>query len=126
MHPLNLIKGKANEIDLDPALKKVMDLRQWFENQLEPIVDKVEHSVEEVEEVADKVEEVVEKVVEKVEGSDKVGEVVEKVVEKVDGSDKVVDKVDDVVTKVERVVDNFNEIIQMKEAPKVEGKGWGK
>ena len=110
----NLIKGKANEIDLDPALKKVMDLRQWFEN-----------IVEDVEVVADKVKEVVEEVVEKVEGSDKVKEVVDEIVEKVEGSDKVgevVDKVDDVVTKVERVVDNFNEIIQMKEAPKVEGK----
>ena len=70
---------------------------------LEPIVDKVEQTVE-----VDKVEEVVKKVVEKVEGSDKVGE--------------VVDKVDDVVTKVERVVENFNEIIQMREASKVEGK----
>ena len=95
---------------------------------LEPIVDKVEQIVQEVERVADKVEGVVEKVVEKVEGSDKVEGVVEKV-EKVEGSDKVegvVDKVvakdDDVVTKLEQIVDNFNEIIQMKEVPKVEGK----
>ena len=79
---------------------------------LEPIVDKVEPIVQEVERVADKVEGVVEKVVEKVEGSDKVEGVV----------DKVVAKDDDVVTKLEQIVDNFNEIIQMKEVPKVEGK----
>ena len=78
-----------------------MDLRQWFENQLEPIVEKVELSVEEVEEVADKVEEVGEKV----EGSDKVEELVDKAVAK-DG---------DVVTKLEQIVDNFKGIIQIEE-----------
>ena len=77
---------------------------------LEP---KVEQIVEEIEQIADKVEEVVEKAVEKVEGSDKVGEIVDKGVAK-DG---------DVVTKLEPIFDNFKEIIQIEEAPKVEGKG---
>ena len=42
MHPLNLSKGKANEIDLDPALKKVMDLRQWFEKRLDDAIQAAE------------------------------------------------------------------------------------
>ena len=42
LHPLNLIKGKANEIDLDPALKKVMDLRQWFEKRLDDAIQAAE------------------------------------------------------------------------------------
>jgi len=36
------IKGKANEIDLDPALKKVMDLRQWFEKRLDDAIQAAE------------------------------------------------------------------------------------
>ena len=42
LHPLYLIKGKANEIDLDPALKKVMDLRQWFEKRLDDAIQAAE------------------------------------------------------------------------------------
>ena len=42
LHPLNLSKGKANEIDLDPALKKVMDLRQWFEKRLDDAIQAAE------------------------------------------------------------------------------------
>ena len=42
LHALNLIKGKANEIDLDPALKKVMDLRQWFEKRLDDAIQAAE------------------------------------------------------------------------------------
>lgn len=29
------IKGKANEIDLDPAVKKIVDFRTWFEKRLD-------------------------------------------------------------------------------------------
>ena len=32
------IRGKANEIDLDPALKKVIDFRQWFEKRLDAAI----------------------------------------------------------------------------------------
>merc|ERR1711976_484767 len=32
------IKGTANEIDLDPALKKVIDFRQWFEKRLDDAI----------------------------------------------------------------------------------------
>ena len=37
--------------------------------------------------------------------------------------DKGVAKDGDVVTKLEPIFDNFKEIIQIEEAPKVEGKG---
>ena len=36
------IKGKANEIDLDPALKKVIDFRQWFEKRLDDAIQAAE------------------------------------------------------------------------------------
>ena len=42
LHLLILLKGKANEIDLDPALKKVMDLRQWFEKRLDDAIQAAE------------------------------------------------------------------------------------
>ena len=32
------IKGKANEIDLDPAVKKMIDFRQWFEKRLDDAI----------------------------------------------------------------------------------------
>ena len=32
------IKGKANEIDLDPAVKKIIDFRQWFEKRLDDAI----------------------------------------------------------------------------------------
>ena len=38
LHPLNLSKGKANEIDLDPAVKKMIDFRQWFEKRLDDAI----------------------------------------------------------------------------------------
>ncbi len=36
------IKGKANEIDLDPAVKKIVDFRQWFEKRLENAIEAAE------------------------------------------------------------------------------------
>merc|ERR1711936_1536206 len=36
------IKGTANEIDLDPALKKVIGFRQWFEKRLDDAVQAAE------------------------------------------------------------------------------------
>merc|ERR1712156_1256839 len=36
------IKGTANEIDLDPALKKVIDFRQWFEKRLDDAIQAAE------------------------------------------------------------------------------------
>lgn len=32
------IKGKANEIDLDPAVKKIVDFRMWFEKRLDDAI----------------------------------------------------------------------------------------
>jgi len=36
------IRGKANEIDLDPALKKVINFRQWFEKRLDDAIQAAE------------------------------------------------------------------------------------
>ena len=36
------IKGKANEIDLDPAVKKIIDFRQWFEKRLDDAIQAAE------------------------------------------------------------------------------------
>merc|ERR1712203_238915 len=36
------IKGKANEIDLDPAVKRVVDFQKWFEKRLDDAIQAAE------------------------------------------------------------------------------------